>query len=58
MKIDEARIDWWNRGTNYFGPQGLVSQAANEAGGNAFVTEYAGPSSIARSSVYAKGRLT
>ena len=36
---------------------GLVSQAANEAGGNAFVTEYAGPSSIARASVYVNGQI-
>ena len=28
--------------------KGLLSQAANEAGGTAFVTEYAGPSSITR----------
>ena len=44
IKIDEARIDWLRSGSNYFGPQGLVSLAANEAGGNAFVTEYAGVS--------------
>jgi len=57
MKIDEARIDWWNFGSNYGGPTGLVSQAANEAGGNAFVTEYAGSSSIARASIYVNGTI-
>ena len=57
MKIDEARIDWLRSGTNYFGPQGLVSLAANEAGGNAFVTEYAGVSSIARTLVYTNGQI-
>ena len=57
MKIDEARIDWPRGGTNYFGPQGLVSLAANEAGGNAFVTEYAGASSIARTQVYSNGQI-
>ena len=57
MKIDEARIDWLRSGTNYFGPQGLVSLAANEAGGNAFVTEYAGVSSIARTLVYSNGQI-
>src|SRR5204862_1297677 len=41
LQIDEARVDWQSGGFNYFGPQGLVSQAANEAGGNAFITEYA-----------------
>lgn len=57
MKIDEARIDWLRGGSNYFGPQGLVSLAANEAGGNAFVTEYAGVSSIARTLVYANDQI-
>jgi MYXO-CTERM domain-containing protein len=55
LSIDEARIDWQTNGSNYFGPKGLVSQAANEAGGNAFITEYAGTSSIARSQVYMNG---
>ena len=48
IKIDEMRIDWPRAGSNYFGPNGLVSLAANEAGGKAFVTEYAGPSTVAR----------
>ena len=43
MKIDEARIDWLRNGTNYFSARRgwSASLAANEAGGNAFVTEYA-----------------
>ena len=57
IKIDEARIDWSSGGSNYFGPRGLVSQAADEAGGNAFVTEYAGPSTIARGVVYTNGQF-
>jgi MYXO-CTERM domain-containing protein len=57
LKIDEARIDWWNQGSSYFGPMGLVSQAANEAGGNAFIAEYAGPSTVARSSVFTNGQI-
>jgi MYXO-CTERM domain-containing protein len=57
LQIDEARIDWWNGGSTYFGPKGLVSQAADEAGGNAFVAEYAGPSAIARAQVYANGQI-
>jgi MYXO-CTERM domain-containing protein len=55
--IDDASIDWERNGTNYFGATGLVSRAANEAGGNAFVTEYAGPSDIARQSVYTNGQI-
>jgi MYXO-CTERM domain-containing protein len=46
MTIDEARIDWWTGGSSYFGPRGLVSQAADDAGGNAFITEYAGTSHL------------
>jgi MYXO-CTERM domain-containing protein len=55
--IDEARIDWLRNGMNYFGPTGLVSSAANEAGGNAFVTEFAGPSTVAQRTVYANGTI-
>ena len=57
LKIDEARIDWWNNGSNYVGPFGLVGLAANEAGGDAFVAEYAGSSSIARASIYVNGQI-
>ncbi len=53
MKIDDARIDWISGGSNY---NALVMQAANEAGGNAFVTEYAGPSSIAARSLWFDGQ--
>ena len=45
VQINEALIDWLNDGSNY---QRVVTQAANEAGGQAFVTDYAGPSQIAR----------
>jgi len=57
IKIDDARIDWFRQGSNYFGPTGLVSLAANEAGGNAFVTEYAGASTIARAQIYQNGTI-
>ena len=57
IKIDEMRIDWRSGGSNYFGPSGLVSQAANEAGGKAFVTEYAGTSTIASMQVYVNGQF-
>jgi hypothetical protein len=55
--IDEARIDWLRSGANYFGPTGLVGTAANEAGGNAFVTEFAGPSAVAQRAVYVNGTI-
>jgi MYXO-CTERM domain-containing protein len=37
--INEAALDWGNRGQNY---ADVVSQAADEAGGQAFVTDFAG----------------
>ena len=39
VQINEAAIDWLNRGSNY---SDVVSQAADEAGGRAFATDYAG----------------
>jgi hypothetical protein len=45
IKVNPTRIDWLSGGGNY---DALVKTAANEAGGNAFVTDYAGPASIAR----------
>jgi len=57
IEIDEARINWEGAGSNYFGSKGLVSQAANEAGGKAFITEYAGTSSIAQRTVYTNGQF-
>ena len=45
VQINEALIDWFNSGFNY---QQVVTQAANEAGGQAFATDYAGPSNIVR----------
>ena len=51
---DLARIDWLNNGANY---KDVVSAAANEASGNAFVTEYAGPSSIMSGALYVPGQF-
>ena len=41
-QINEARIDWLGQGQNY---PAVVTEAMNEAGGQAFVTDYAGVSS-------------
>ncbi|MCA9527288.1 MAG: DUF2330 domain-containing protein, partial [Myxococcales bacterium] len=41
--INEAAIDWPNGGTNY---SDVVSQAADEAGGRAFATDFAGPHAL------------
>ena len=42
LELDEALIDWTTGGSNY---NQVVIAAANEAGGQGFVTERAGPSS-------------
>ncbi|MEB3196035.1 MAG: DUF2330 domain-containing protein [Candidatus Sericytochromatia bacterium] len=46
-EINEARIDWTSGGGNY---SEVVTEAMNEAGGQAFVTDYAGKSSIVEAS--------
>jgi MYXO-CTERM domain-containing protein len=43
IKLNEARIDWLSGGFNY---NDLVKRAADEAGGNAFIAEYAGTARI------------
>jgi len=40
LTLDYAKLDWFGNGANY---DRLVSDAANEAGGNAFLVEYAQP---------------
>lgn len=42
-EINEARVDWLSGGGNY---RQVVTEAMNEAGGKAFVTDYAGDSSV------------
>ncbi|MEO0600604.1 MAG: DUF2330 domain-containing protein [Myxococcota bacterium] len=39
VKINEAAVDWWLGGVNYFD---VVRRAADEAGGQAFATDYYG----------------
>jgi Uncharacterized protein conserved in bacteria (DUF2330) len=42
LELNEARIDWFTGASNY---NQVVTEAADEAGGQGFVTEFAGPSS-------------
>jgi hypothetical protein len=42
LELNEARINWFNASTNY---NSVVIDAANDAGGQGFVTEFAGDSS-------------
>jgi hypothetical protein len=54
VQINEALVDWFNGGINY---DDVVTAAVDEAeDGLAFVTDYAGPSSIMSGRVYPKGR--
>ncbi len=45
LELNEARINWFNAASNY---NQVVTEAADAAGGQGFVTEYAGPSSQLR----------
>ena len=52
--LNEKKIDWLNGGSNY---DDVVTQAVDEAAGHAFVTEYAGPSSILDDLLYRDGQF-
>jgi MYXO-CTERM domain-containing protein len=54
IKLNDARIDWLNGSNNY---SDLVKQAANEAGGNAFIAEYAGASSVMKGQLWPNGAI-
>ncbi len=41
LELNEARINWFNAAANY---NQVVTEAANDSGGQGFVTEFAGPS--------------
>lgn len=49
---NEALIDWFNYGSNY---DQVVIAAMNEAGGQGFTTEYAGPSDVMMMSLFREG---
>jgi hypothetical protein len=42
LELNEARVNWFNAASNY---EQVVTEAADAAGGQGFVTEFAGPSS-------------
>ncbi|TNE86286.1 MAG: DUF2330 domain-containing protein [Deltaproteobacteria bacterium] len=42
VRINEAAIDWFSGGSNY---RDVISQAADEAGGHGFATDFSGPTS-------------
>jgi MYXO-CTERM domain-containing protein len=49
LELNEARINWFNPNLNY---NSVVIAAANEAGGQGFVTEYAQPATALKNSVW------
>jgi hypothetical protein len=53
-KINEARIDWLSGGSNY---RAVVTRAVDEAGGQAFVTDYAGPADVLPAEKFARSHF-
>src|SRR6478735_1428592 len=49
LELNEARINWFNAASNY---NSVVIDAANDAGGQGFVTEFAGPSSTLKDTIW------
>lgn len=54
VQINEAAINWWNGGQNY---ADVITQAANEAGGHAFATDFAGSPDFLRGTLYDADRF-
>jgi MYXO-CTERM domain-containing protein len=52
--VDEAKINWLSRGSNY---RQVVTAAIDEAAGHGFVTEFAGSSAILKGAVYGAGQF-
>ncbi|MDQ2643716.1 MAG: DUF2330 domain-containing protein [Myxococcota bacterium] len=49
LELNEAYINWFSAGTNY---GSVVTQAADEAGGQGFVTEFAGSSDALKDQIW------
>ena len=54
VRINEAAVNWWNGGQNY---DKVITKAANEAGGHAFATDFAGSPDFLRGLLWSEGRL-
>lgn len=54
VRINEAKVNWLTNGSNY---DDVVTLAANEAGGQAFATDYYGPTASFRDQLYTEGRF-
>jgi MYXO-CTERM domain-containing protein len=53
VEPNPRRIDWFRSGSNY---RQVVTAAVDEAGGRAFVTEFAGPTTRFKQNLWAPGR--
>jgi len=49
LELNEARINWFNASSNY---NSVVIDAANDAGGQGFVTEFSGATSSLKSTIW------
>lgn len=54
VEINEAAVDWLSNGSNY---DDVITRAANEAGGQAFATDFSGPTTGLRQLVYSPGQF-
>jgi hypothetical protein len=54
VTIDQAKIDWFNYGSNY---RDIVTAAIDEAAGHGFVTEFAGSSAFMKDVIYRAGQF-
>lgn len=53
VQINEAAIDWLSGGSNY---DDVITRAADEAGGQAFATDYSGNTDMLANTLYSPGR--
>ncbi len=54
VQINDAAMDWWSAGSNY---AGVITEAANEAGGHAFATDFAGTPANMKGQLFIEGNL-
>ena len=52
VQINELAVDWWSRGANL---EEVITMAADEAGGQAFFTDYSGPTDLVENQVFLDG---
>ena len=55
VQINEAAVNWWNGGQNY---ANVITKAANEAGGHAFATDFAGDPEFLVGQLWTEGRIS